>query len=642
MKTIDRVPPLYVEDDDDAGRNPSTEPSFSEIVASRRGFLGGLLAGGSSLAVAAASAPAWAQAAGPSPSTLTFTGARHRIDDDQQLAPGYRTDIVLRWGDAVAADAPAWDPRAQTGAAQAKQFGYNNDYLAYLPLPLGSNASDHGLLHVNHEYVNPEIMFPGYKASAATSEQVEVAKAAHGSSVIEVRRQDGKWSAVAGSKYARRIDGETPIRISGPAAGHARMKTSYDPAGTLVRGMLGNCAGGKTPWGTVLTCEENFHNYFGGELAAGDPQAFSYKRYGVGAAESRYGWNKFDPRFDLGKEPNEPNRFGWVIEYDPYDPTVQPVKRTALGRFKHEGATTVLAKDGRVVVYMGDDERMDYLYRFVTKGKYDPKDRAKNRDLLDEGTLSVAKVDKDRLVWMPLVAGQGEFAGHETFKTQADIAIDTRRAADYLRPTPMDRPEDVETNPVNGKVYVVLTNNNRRSATEIEPANPRAKNEHGHILELTPPDGDHTADVYGWTILLLAGNPAVEGSGAVYHPRSEVWLSCPDNIAFDPKGRLWIATDRSTLQRGGFRPDGIYACDVDGPGRALVKFFYAVPRDAEMCGPEFTPDGTTLFVAVQHPGEGDNSTFEEPSTRWPDFKPELPPRPSVVAITKTGGGAIGS
>ena len=352
-------------------------------------------------------------------------------------------------------------------------------------------------------------------------------------------------------------------------------------------------------------------------------------------------------RFNVEREPNEPNRFGWIVEFDPYDPLSMPVKRTALGRFKHEGATCVVNKDGRVVLYSGDDERFDYLYKFVTAGKFDPINRDANKDLLDSGTLYVAKFNADgTLNWLPLVFGAQWLTPEQGFNSQADILIETRRAADLLGATPMDRPEDVETNPVNGGVYMALTNNTSRKPDRLDKVNPRADNKHGHIVEMLPPgfgnDADHAAMTYRWNVVLLAGNPANAGDAAHYAAgvTESGWLSCPDNVAFDSKGRLWISTDGAPTAAK--IADGIWACDVAGTGRALTKRFLRLPTGAEMCGPEFTPDDRTFFVAVQHPAEDDGSSYDAPSTRWPDFKPNMPPRPAVVAVTKRGGGFIGS
>jgi hypothetical protein len=645
--------PIEIED---IGSNPAVRDSIGDLIErrlSRRAALLGV-AGAATLAdqLIAAAEPALAQvpeAGGPS--TLTFPEIRHQLSQRDAVPEGYETQVIIRWGDPILGDAPDFNPAAQTPASQAGQFGYNNDYIDFRPLPIGSSNAEHGLLCVNHEYTDTQLMFPGIGAGRTarlrtTAEQSRTERLAHGHAVVEIRRESGRWSYVKGSRYNRRITGETPMRVSGPAAGHELMKTSADPTGRLVLGTLNNCAGGNTPWGTVIIAEENFNQYFGGAAAASGAQAAAYRRYGI-VAEATYAWGRFDDRFNLDKEPNEPNRFGWVVEYDPYDPQSQPVKRTALGRFKHEGATHVVNPDGRVVFYSGDDERFDYVYKFVTARPWNPNDRAANRDLLDEGTLFVARLHDDgRLEWLPVVHGNGPLTAANGFANQAEVLINTRRAADLLQATPMDRPEDVETNPVNNRVYVMLTNNSSRTAQQVSPANPRPRNEHGHVIELIPPPAgngfDHAATEGGrWAIFLMAGKPG-QDAGARYHRATsdQGWLSCPDNCAFDSKGRLWIATDGAPTAAG--IADGIYAADTAGPGRALTRLFYQAPTGAEVCGPCFAPDDRTLFLAIQHPGDDAGSTFEQPSTRWPDFQAAMPPRPAVIAIVKKDGGVVGS
>ncbi|WBV41375.1 PhoX family phosphatase [Pseudoroseomonas cervicalis] len=661
-RTPDTAAPRARIELEDIGSNPAPRETIGELVErrlSRRAALRGMLGAGAALSFAgellASASPAMAQPsaapAGQSGSSLSFREIAHQMTERDAVPEGYEIQTVIRWGDAVLPDAPAFDPQHQGADAQAMQFGYNNDFIEFFPLPQGSRSADHGLLTVNHEYTDPHLMFPGLAEEDSarqnpTREQALTEMAAHGMSVVEIRRENGRWAPVEAGRLNRRITAETPIRLSGPAAGHARLQTSADPTGRQVLGMLNNCAGGSTPWGTVLTAEENFNQYFGGAAASTGAQSAAYKRYGI-VEKAGYGWHKHVARFSLDAEPNEPNRFGWIVEIDPYDPQSVPVKRTALGRFKHEGCTHAVSADGRVVFYSGDDERFDYVYKFVTARAWNPDDRAANRDLLDEGTLYVARFHEDgRLEWLPLVQGQGPLTAANGFASQADVLIETRRAADLLQATPMDRPEDVQPNPANGRVYVMLTNNTRRRPEQVDKANPRAANAHGHVIEMIPPGAgtdrvDHAATEGRWEIFLVAGRPGVD-AGAQYHQgtSAEGWLSCPDNCAFDSKGRIWIATDGAP---GTSKvADGLYAADTEGPGRGLTRLFYQAPTGAEVCGPCFTPDDQTVFLAIQHPGDDKGSTFANPSTRWPDFDAAMPPRPSVIAIVKRGGGVVGS
>jgi secreted PhoX family phosphatase len=473
--------------------------------------------------------------------------------------------------------------------------------------------------------------------------------AAHGGSIVEIKKEGGKWQVVKDGKLNRRITAATEMQLTGPVAGHDRVKTNADATGTKVFGTVNNCAGGVTPWGTYILAEENFHGYFAGELPADHPEAANYKR--VGVPDGTYQWANFYDRFDVSKEPNEPNRFGWIVEVDVQDPNSVPKKRTALGRFKHEGAESIVAPDGRVVFYLGDDERFDYVYKFVTAGKFNPDDRAANMDLLDEGTLYVAKFAEDgSFEWLPLVHGQGPLTAEYGFAGQADVLIETRSAGDLLEATKMDRPEDIQPNAANGKVYVMLTNNTKRKADDLNPANPRAENAFGHIIELIEEGGDFAATKGKWEILLKCGDPSVAEVGASFSTSTTAngWFGMPDNCAIDSAGRLWVSTDGNGPKATG-RTDGLWAVDTEGEARATSKLFFRVPIGAEMCGPLFTPDDETAFVAVQHPADGGEdwegfgrpSYYEDLSTRWPDFKDDMPVRPAVVAITKQGGGKIG-
>ena len=503
-----RIRASELEDSGDVGVNPTHNLTMGEIIATRfnrRDLLRG------SLAVAAISATVGHRALAANeqpakkasnPISFDFKEIEAGVDHTHHVAEGYDAQVLLRWGDPLFPDASKFDPMKQTPEAQARQFGYNTDYIGFIPF---NGSSDHGLLVANHEYTNEELMFPGVGVqdskdanfSKMTKELVDIEIAAHGGAVVEIRRVDEKWQVVKDSKYNRRITAATPMEITGPAAGHARMKTAADGTGRKVNGMINNCAGGVTPWGTWLSCEENFNGYFWGKLGDDHTEAKNYKRYGLGTPA--YAWGKYYDRFDLTKEPNEANRFGWVVEIDPFDPNFVPKKRTALGRTKHEGAAGITNSDGRYVVYLGDDERFDYVYKFVTAGKVDPQNRAANFGLLDEGILYVAKYNPDGTgTWLPMVHGQGPLTEANGFKSQADVLIETRRAADLLGATKMDRPEDIEANPQTNRVYVMLTNNTRRKEDQVDAANPRANNACGHIVEMMPEGGNHAETAFTW------------------------------------------------------------------------------------------------------------------------------------------------
>lgn len=630
-------------------RGVQTISDLVEIRLSRRGLLGGLAASSGLIMAGCVTsetteATSLPEAPAPDEPVFKFEEITRGMDQMHHVPDGYRADVVLRWGDPLFSDSPTFDANAQSESKQLKQFGYNNDYLGFVPMPAGDDGAPRGILCVNHEFVSTLLMLPsaaeGYPGSM-TPEMCLTEMAAHGGSVVELTLTADGWQPVIDSPYNRRITAHaTPMTVTGPAAGSDRLKTTADPEGRTVAGTMNNCAGGITPWGTWLMAEENINGYFLGTLPEGHRETENHTRFSV--PSGWYQWGRHFDRFDVGKEPNEPNRFGWVVEVDPMNPNANPKKRTALGRFKHEGAESVVAPDGRVVVYMGDDQRFDYVYKFVTAGQIDPNAPELNRDLLDEGTLYVARFDEDGWVeWLPLVFGEGLLTPENGFHSQADVLIDTRLAADLLGATPMDRPEDVEPDPSTGKVWVMLTNNSRRTEDEIDAANPRADNRFGHIIEISEPDGDFTATQSRWEILVRCGDPSVAEIGATWNPLTsdQGWYGSPDNCAVDPSGRLWVATDGNHNTGAA---DGIWAMETTGEGRGTSKAFFRAPVGAEVCGPRFTPEGETLFVSVQHPGDGDGATFAAPTTRWPDFDEGVPPRPSVVAIRKVGGGPIAS
>ncbi len=652
---------------DDIPTNPNLDRTIGDVINARygrrdilRGMLG-VTATTSLFGTSALIAPSQANAAAHS-SRYAFDELTWGNDENHHVADGYDAQVLLRWGDPITADAPEFDVMNQTAAAQLKQFGYNNDYVGFVPL---NDDNSRGLLCVNHEYTNEEVMFPGLgrqdnaEFSGMTPELIDIEMAAHGGSVVEIAKDaSGKWQVVRDGKMNRRITPlDTEMTLDGPAAGHARLQTNDDPTGTKVIGTLNNCAGGMTPWGTWLMAEENFHGYFwtnnlDGEgkpvIAQDAPEAASYKRYGVPGMW--YNWGQNHARFNVDQEPHAPNKFGWIVEVDPMDPTSTPVKHTALGRFRHEGAETTVSSDGRLVIYMGDDNRFDYQYKYVSGGKVS-EDRAANAELMRDGTLYVARFDADGTVeWLPLVHGTGPLTSENGFNDQGDVMIDTRIAADLLGATPMDRPEDAQPRG-DGTAYIMLTNNSRREADKLNAANPRPQNSFGHIIEIKEDGGNHAATKGTWSILVKCGDPSLTEVGAQWNPDTSEngWFGSPDNCAFDADGRLWISTDQGGNWDKTGKSDGLYALETEGEARGTSKLFYRCPVGGEMCGPYFTDDGETLFVAVQHPGTDGtkslagferHSTFEDPATRWPDFDPNMPPRPAVVVITKQGGGKI--
>ncbi|MER7455603.1 PhoX family phosphatase [Micromonospora sp. NPDC126480] len=669
--------------------NTSDNTYFGDLVdaeVSRRGVVragavgalvlgfGGAAAGalaGAGAASAAPAAPAVPDAAGfgrprggVGNGALTFKPVPPNTLDSFVVPNGYDHSVVIRWGDEVVPGAPEFDLHRQTAAAQAEQFGHNNDFVGVLPL--GRNRA---LLVVNHEYTNEDLMFPGFSGmDALTVEQLKVAMAAHGMSVVELERVGGtgEWRPVRSGRrqFNRRITANTTrFELTGPAAGSAWLKTAADPKGRTVVGTLNNCAGGVTPWGTVLSGEENFNQYFVGGDGAPAELKPKLARYGI-STTSRYPsgsrkWDRADERFDLARHPNEAHRHGWVVEIDPYDPDSRPRKHTALGRFKHEGANVIVAKSGHVVAYMGDDERFDYLYKFVSDKKFMKGDswvaRRHNLTLLESGSLYVAKLEETSAAeidgsgtlpsdgafngrgrWIKLVSGN---RSHVEGMTAAEVLTFTRLAGDKVGATKMDRPEDVEPSLLTGKVYVALTNNSNRgvgSNPKADEANPRTANKHGHVLEIVEDRGENSAETFAWSVPIVAGDPADPSTYFAGYDKTRVSpISCPDNVAFDATGNLWISTDGNALGSN----DGLFATPVEGPERGHLKQFLTVPVGAEACGPFITGDNRSVFVAVQHPGEISGASVENPASNWPDGDYA---KPGVVVTWRLDGGPIGS
>ncbi len=744
---------------------------LDRVGSGRRGFiktalsapvlaaLGGVSIGGLVETMSASPVPPSAGFAGigfnsipPSVALLDASGAIVTpIADEVRIPAGYAVSVLAAWGDPITQSGAPWlSDASQTARDQEQQFGMHNDGMHFFPFldRLGNPLSNRGLLCVNHEYTQEAILHAdgldylsgGLEGSTATIAKIRKSQAAHGISVIEIHRgSDGKWAIVRDSRYNRRITANTPTVMSGPAAGHALLKqkffnidesgtfdTGVSTDGTVAWGTANNCAHGYTPWGTYITCEENWNGYHGWK----DPARVATKlenRYGVtkdgfttsprGTSTSSYKWHELDDRFDTGINPNGVNTFGWRVEIDPWNPRTAPVKRTAMGRFKCESAGLAVDPSNRFAFYMGDDERNEYIYKFVPSRAFDATNRAANKDLLDNGTLYVAKFtdqpgtssESFRGIWIPLVPDTEtvipdptnerrnlrlreveDLKGATDAEVQAKICIMTRMAADAVGATMMDRPEWTAVRPrINGftklEVYCTLTNNNRRGDNRVsvnspsgstsaggarppvDAANPRPDNDYGHIIRWRE-DGDTvTATAFEWDIFILCGDsqaanqvpgPKLLGSGysdandahddykgniqAV--PVGSADFGAPDGLWFDQFGRLWIQTDQQGDSTGDWQNVGSNTMLCAEPNTKEVRRSLTSPPQCEVTGVISTPDGRTVFVGIQHPGEENLAEDPDESSNWPASQfggPGGRPRAAVLAISREDGGIVG-
>jgi len=624
--------------------------AFSALLArrlSRRAFLRHSAALGAASLVAGPLAGCAPGGARSGPFSMGFEPIAVSAEDAVRVPPGYSARVLFAWGDPVGhpSGSPAFRSDAGNSAAeQALQAGMHHDGMHYFPLRPGSNASDHGLLAINHEYADDGLLHPDGTANWSAGKTLK-SQNAHGVSVIEVRAADGAWSLVRPSRYARRITARTPMRISGPAAGAPAMRTAADPDGVSVLGTFGNCAHGHTPWGTYLACEENFQFYF----ARGSTP--DHRRYGIASGAGTSLWHGFDARFDCAQHPNEPNRFGWVVEIDPYDASSMPVKRTALGRFCREGAQLSLTADGHIVLYSGDDAAFEYVYKFVSRDRYDPRRRAAARDLLDHGTLYAARFRDDGTgEWLALVHGEGPLVAANGFRDQAEVLVRTRQSADAVGATRMDRPEWIAVHPVSREVYCTLTNNagrGRSGSPGPDAANPRADNVFGHIIRWRETGGDPAATRFDWDVFALCGDPLHPEAARRGNVKGDAFGS-PDGLWFDARGLLWIQTDvsTSTQNRGHYERLGnnqMLCADVT---TGTVRRFLTGPRGCEITGAHLAPDQRTMFVNIQHPGETprERSDPKNPKavSRWPDGDAGGRPRSATIVIRRDDGEPIGS
>lgn len=617
------------------------EPEFNRLVdaaVSRRQFL---KATGAISTVAFFAANPVSQAIAKSLSVksdlLGFNAVATSTADNVIVPEGYQADVLISWGDPIVKGAPAFNQN-NDAKAQELQFGDNNDGMTFFPL-----SDERAVLAVNNEYTNNEYLY-AHQGKQISADDARKAQAAHGVSVVELIKQDGKWQVNLDGRLNRRITAYSEMEMTGPAAGNALLKTAADPSGTKILGTMNNCANGQTPWGTYLTCEENFNGYFG--ASSDENLGDTYQRYGLTAKDRGYNWYKHDERFDMAKHPNEAHRFGWVVEIDPMAPYSTPKKRSALGRFKHENAALMVNGDGHVVVYLGDDERGEHLYKFVSKNKYVPGASA-NKDLLEEGTLYVAKFNGNegelngKGQWLELTWGKNGLTPENGFPDAASVLVFARQAATQVGATTMDRPEWVAVHPDHQSVYCTLTNNKYRGVKDNQPlnaANPREKNPYGHIIRWRPSGEDHTSERFEWDIYLLAGNPEVHSSGLMAgsaNINKDNLFNSPDGIGFDKAGRLWIQTDGSYSNKDGFAGMGNNQMLCSDPQTGEVRRFMTGPIACEITGLTFSPDYKAMFVGIQHPGE------KLAPSHFPEGGNQIP-RSSVMVITKKDGGVIGS
>jgi secreted PhoX family phosphatase len=626
--------------------NPSQNRSIHEVSEpSRRVLLKGGLGtalGGLLAPLAGVSLSGCATSMGGS-SLLGFKSIPISTADAVMVPEGYIAEVIALWGEPVglSGESAAFkEDASNTAAEQEVQFGMHHDGIHYF----AHNGSTAGLLVMNHEYVDEGLLFKDGQQTW-TLEKVRKSQAAHGVSVCEIEMKNGQWQVVRPSPWARRITANTPMVFGGPAAGHAMLKTAADPSGRRPRGTINNCGSGITPWGTYLTCEENFINYFSG----GDNLTAHERRWGLRKG-SWYRWHEFDERFDAVKNPNEPNRFGWVVEIDPNNPSHTPVKRTALGRAAHEGATTAVTKDGRAVVYMGEDARFEYIYKFVSRDKIKPGGAAANAELLDHGTLYVAQFNEGgKGHWIALTHGQGPLTAANGFTDQGEVLIKTRQASDLLGATKMDRPEWIDIDK-QGWVYCTLTNNSNRGGDKqpgVDAANPRVNNTMGHIIRWKDA-GDFHGERFEWNHFVFAGDPANERGDAQFDKRGNIKgdaFACPDGLWTDARGVLWIQCDMSTsaMGKGDWARLGNNAMLAADVNTGEIRRFLTGPAGCEITGATGTPDGRTMFINIQHPGESpsERSDPNEPTkiSKWPNGGR---PRSATVVIRKKDGGVIGT
>ncbi|SIO02360.1 PhoX family protein [Vannielia litorea] len=619
---------LSFDDWDEANFPRPAETEFDRVVEralSRRNFLGSVLAFGSGAAVMGTGllkgSTALAEGHAMAKSRFPFKPIGIATDHEVHVPEGYTAKVLIRWGDPLFSEADGYDVAEGGPAAMSdKVFGENTDGMELF------SYQGHEIIAVNSEYTNNDVNLPAAQEGVpANADDVLKLQQLQGVTVMEVAPGADGYEVVKDSPFNRRIHHNTPMTIAGPAAGHDLMKTEADPTGTASLGTMNNCGSGRTPWGTYLTCEENFNGYFG-STDADAPRPEGYDRYGIGADGWGYDYHKHDARFDYSKNPNEPHRVGWVVEIDPTDASSTPVKHTGLGRFKHENAACALAPDGRVVVYMGDDERGEFMYKFVSNGTYAPG--GSTEGLLDDGTLFAASFNDDGTgEWLPLTPESTGMA------SLAEVLIFARIGATTVGATTMDRPEWIAVNPHAIEAYCCLTNNSKRggSAGEVNAPNPRESNNYGQIVRWRPHDDDHASNTFDWDLYVMAGNPDVYPNnpyGGSENVTAGNMFNSPDGMMFDSNGLLWIQTDGDDSNEEDFAGMGNNQMLVGDPMTGEIARFLTGPKGCEVTGLCWSADRRTMFVGIQHPGGS-----------WPDGSGL--PRSAIIQVTRDDGALIG-
>ncbi|QMV75225.1 PhoX family phosphatase [Comamonas piscis] len=611
---------------------------------------------------------------------LGFASLPNSMTDACVVPAGYVASVIGAWGTPLNDQAAPWSNEGRnTSQDLLHSTGMHHDGMHYFPL---AGSSSEGLLVVNHEYIDEKALHPNGPTSVdgkRPAEEVRKEVNAHGVAVMHVRKEGSKWEIIQNSRYNRRFTSATPMNLSGPVAGTDWVKTPFSTTGSQVRGTNNNCGNGTTPWGTYITAEENWAACF---VNTGE-QTAAQKRVGVQAKLGRYQWETAAgdaseqqgefARFNItatgadGLQDwrNEVNGFGYLVEIDPYDPSSTATKRTAMGRFAHEGAAYGIPVAGKpLAFYSGDDSRFEYIYRFVSEALWDPKDAARSDRIavgnkyLDKGTLYVARFDAEGkgewLALTPATKGKDGRSLGEAFGNIDAILINTRGAADFVGATPMDRPEWTAVHPSNGDVYLTLTNNTSRNAERgTNAANPRLNNVNGHIVRW---HDDAGANTFRWDIFVF-GSDAASNADTNRSGLTELnQLASPDGIAFDDRGILWIQTDNgidggrnnavakaTNDQMLAVVPGALKDAKGTGPvinagNQAELRRFFVGPNEAEITGFAYTPDHTSIFLNIQHPVNWPAYGTAD-ATRTPDSK--VRPRSSTVVIQKADGGPIG-